>query len=78
MKRYWLINMRNKREFSQETVAKMVGISRSYYSQIETGERNPSGTIALRIADFFETDVSKFFSTEVRNMRNYEELELRN
>ncbi|WP_306010503.1 helix-turn-helix transcriptional regulator [Bacillus sp. MMSF_3328] len=61
MKREWLIRDRQLMGLTQEEVAKKVGISRSYYNQIETGERNPSGSVALRIATYFQFDMSKFF-----------------
>lgn len=35
--------------FSQYTFADALGISRSHYSQIETGDKTPSLTLALKI-----------------------------
>ena len=42
---------RTKRELTQEEVAKKVGISRSYYGDIETGRTLPSGRTFLKIND---------------------------
>ena len=42
---------RTKRELTQEEVAKKVGISRSYYGDIETGRTLPSGRTLLKIND---------------------------
>lgn len=61
MKRKWLIDNRKLMDLTQDEVALKVGISRSYYNQIETGERNPSGNVAFRIATFYNFDMSKFF-----------------
>lgn len=35
--------------FSQYTFADVLGISRSHYSQIETGDKTPSLTLAIKI-----------------------------
>ncbi|MEH7114539.1 helix-turn-helix transcriptional regulator [Neobacillus niacini] len=74
MKREWLIRDRQLLGLTQNEVAKKVGISRSYYNQIETGERNPSGHVALRIATFFEFDMSKFFSVECCETQHFKEV----
>lgn len=42
---------RTKSELTQEEVAKKVGISRSYYGDIETGRTLPSGRTFLKIND---------------------------
>lgn len=47
-KRQWLIDIRGSR--TQEDIAKEAKIARSYYAQIELGERNPSVTMAKKIA----------------------------
>ncbi len=44
-----LKQMREAAGFSQMSFAKSVGISRSHYSQIETGEKEPSLRVSLRI-----------------------------
>lgn len=44
-----LKNLRKACGFSQYTFAEVLGISRSHYSQIETGDKTPSLTIALKI-----------------------------
>ena len=74
MKRDWLIRDRQLLGLTQDEVAKKVGISRSYYNQIETGERNPSGPVALRIATFYNFDMSKFFYVECCNTQHLKEV----
>lgn len=44
-----LVKLREKRGYTQATFSKAVGISRSHYSQIETGERDPSLKVGLKI-----------------------------
>lgn len=59
--RDWLIKRRKLKGLTQEQVARKVGISRSYYSEIETGEKTPSGKTAKRISDVLEFNMVLFF-----------------
>lgn len=60
MKR-WLIDIREKFEYTQETVADLSQISRSMYAMIEQGRRDPSVAVAKRIADVLQFDWTLFF-----------------
>lgn len=44
-----LVKLREGRGYTQATFSKTVGISRSHYSQIETGEKEPSLKVGLKI-----------------------------
>lgn len=44
-----LQRLREAQGFTQQTFSEAVGTSRSHYSQIETGEKQPSLKLALRI-----------------------------
>lgn len=44
-----LQHFREAKGFTQETFSVLVGISRSHYAQIETGDKQPSLKVALRI-----------------------------
>lgn len=48
---------RISKELSLSNVAKEIGISRSFYNQIETGERNPSLDNAIKICELLNIDV---------------------
>ncbi|QQE79502.1 helix-turn-helix transcriptional regulator [Alicyclobacillus sp. SO9] len=61
MKRDWLASIRTSKEKTHEDVAIQVEISREYYTMIENGVRNPSVTIAKRIAQALEFDWTLFF-----------------
>lgn len=61
MKRDWLKEIRKEKNMTQIEVAKAVGIAKSSYSLIENGERNPSGKVAIQIAQLLEFDMSLFF-----------------
>ena len=42
---------RNATQLTQAEIAKKVGISETYYAQIERAEKNPSASIFLKIID---------------------------
>ncbi|MDZ5471484.1 helix-turn-helix domain-containing protein [Bacillus sp. 31A1R] len=58
--RYWLFNLRKKRGYSQEDIAKKINIDRTYYSRIENGERKPSKQISDKIAEILKFHPSIF------------------
>jgi putative transcriptional regulator len=57
--RGWLIKIRGNR--TQEQMAKLVGISRSAYSNIESGIRGPSVRMAKKIASALGFEWMIFF-----------------
>jgi transcriptional regulator with XRE-family HTH domain len=59
-KRLWLEKLRKIKGFSQEEIANLVHIDRSYYSKIESGVRIPSPTLAEDLADWLNFHVSIF------------------
>lgn len=59
MQRDWLIDLRGR--FTQEQVAKLAGISRSAYSNIESGKRAPSVDAAKKIAKALNFNWQIFF-----------------
>lgn len=55
-----LQQLREAQGFTQHTFSEAVGISRSHYSQIETGEKQPSLKLAMRIKKtlgYYDDDV---------------------
>ena len=52
---------RSKLGINQTDLGKMAGVSRQTISLIERGDYNPSITLALRIAQVFETPVEEVF-----------------
>lgn len=57
--RGWLISFRGR--LTQEQVAFLAGISRSAYSNIEIGKRDPSVDMAQKIARALNFDWQLFF-----------------
>lgn len=47
--RVTLQRLREANGYTQQTFSKAVGISRSHYSQIESGDKGPGFNLALRI-----------------------------
>lgn len=58
--RRWLIEKRGT--VNQHEVALKAGIDRSFYSQIESGSRNPSVSTAKRIAEVLNFEWTIFFN----------------
>ena len=66
MTRQYLIDLRKSKNESQQEVADSIGISRQYYSFIESGERQKQMdiTLATRLARHFSVDISFIVSRE--------------
>lgn len=54
--RFNLMNFRKKKKLSQRKMSELLGISRSYYSEIETGKKTPSVELAYKIEEVFGVD----------------------
>ncbi|SMO54315.1 helix-turn-helix transcriptional regulator [Melghirimyces algeriensis] len=64
-KRFNLERRRKKIGFSHQEIADLAKISRAYYTNIETGRKNPSLEVAKRIADALHSDMDIFFQRSV-------------
>ncbi|MBE5894913.1 MAG: helix-turn-helix transcriptional regulator [Lachnospiraceae bacterium] len=56
-----LKEFRAKKDINQQDLGKLVGASRQTISLIERGDYSPSVTLALKIAQYFETSVEEIF-----------------
>ncbi|WP_180230063.1 helix-turn-helix transcriptional regulator [Bacillus sp. AFS073361] len=74
MKRHWMVSHRKEEGLTQDELAKLLGISRSYYTQIENGTHNPSGALALKMSNFFDVEMSKFFYVECCDTQTLKEV----
>lgn len=52
------------RSFSQEELAKLIGVSRESVCRIERGKSNPSLDLALRLAKALQCTVEELFLSE--------------
>lgn len=62
--REWLVKARKELNLTQAEVAKFAGISRSAYSNIETGNRDPSVYVAKKIGKCLGFDWTLFYENE--------------
>lgn len=62
-----LINLRKSKKLTQEEVANAVGISRTHYGRIESGDRTPSLSKSLKIKKFFDYYNDDIFQNEGDN-----------
>ena len=54
--------LRRKRGWTQVEMAELLGVDRSYLSEIETGKKDPSLRVLKTIADGFKLTLSQFLS----------------
>lgn len=59
--REWLKEYRLKSGLTQEKTAQLSGISRSYYTHIEQGNKTPTVSVSKDIAKILEFDWILFF-----------------
>jgi putative transcriptional regulator len=64
MKRNWLIEERKKKGFNQEQLGDVVGIGKTYVSQIEQGTKTPSGFIGLKLSKVLGFPMEKLYELE--------------
>ena len=62
-----LIEERKRANFTQREVGRLSGISESYYSMIESGERKPTVKTAKKIAAVLGFDWALFFEDEKKD-----------
>ena len=64
--RKYLIDLRTKRELSQQDVASQLGITRQYYQQIEAGDRQKRIDVLLlsSLAEIFELSLNEIVTLE--------------
>lgn len=65
MKRLKLLEARKLVGMTQQDIANASGIQRSYYGLIETGQRNPTLSIATKIASVLDMNVADIFPDDV-------------
>lgn len=65
----WLKDIRLELELTQEQVAERAGISRAFYTEIETGSKQPSTKTAKKIAQVLNFNWVIFFEEECRGTK---------
>jgi transcriptional regulator with XRE-family HTH domain len=64
--RQWLKDLRHEKRMTVREASKEMGMSFSYYSDLENGRRNPSVEKSYIMADFYGVDVQLFLTNRVR------------
>lgn len=64
MSRTWLKELRLQQQLTQKDMAEQAGISRAYYSQIESQNRRPSPEVAQRIAHILDFSWTSFYEED--------------
>lgn len=57
----FLKDLRKDKNYSQETVAETIGITRQAYSQYELGKCEPSMDILAKLSDLYTISVEQFY-----------------
>jgi transcriptional regulator with XRE-family HTH domain len=60
--RTWLVELRIKKDLTQQQVADLTGLNRSMYCHIETGTRNATVPVAKKLGKFYGFDWTIFFN----------------
>ncbi|MFB5193173.1 helix-turn-helix transcriptional regulator [Alicyclobacillus fastidiosus] len=68
--RTWLGNRRKELGWTKSKAAETLGISRQFYGQIESGERNPTLALAKRICNVMKLDPVMFFVDDIHDQHN--------
>lgn len=67
VKRIWLIELREKKSYSQSEVAKQSGIVQQSYQLIEIGKNTPRPETAKRIGAVLDFPWTRFYSEVNKN-----------
>lgn len=63
-RRIWMVQKRLEKDLTQIELAKLVNVSNRTISEIERGNRRPSGKLAKRLADVLEVKMEMFYEDE--------------
>ncbi|PFK30752.1 transcriptional regulator [Bacillus cereus] len=58
--------LRKEKLMSQETLAGLVGLSRTYISEIENNKKQPNVKLAIKIAESLGTNVESIFGSNCK------------
>ncbi|WP_373896350.1 helix-turn-helix transcriptional regulator [Virgibacillus sp. CBA3643] len=65
MRRIWMTQKRLEKGLKQYELAHECGVSNRTISSIELGNREPSGKLAMKIAETLNIDMSLFFKDKI-------------
>jgi len=65
-----LAKNRTEKGITQESLAEAVGISTSYISLIENGQKKPSYSLLIKLANYFDVSIDYFFGTDTAETKD--------
>lgn len=65
-----LAKNRAEKGITQESLAEAVGISTSYISLIENGQKKPSYSLLIKLANYFDVSIDYFFGTDTTETKD--------
>lgn len=60
IRREWLIELREEKGLKTREIAEIIGVSYQHYNDVETGRRNPSIDLSIKLSEFFDIPLKKF------------------
>lgn len=66
IKRVWLKELRDEKKLKTREIAEILGISFQHYNDVETGRRNPSVELSMKLAEFFNVPLDRFFEDRTK------------
>lgn len=61
MKQKTLQDLRKDKDLTQEQAAKILVITKEYLSMLETGDRNPSDSLKMKMAKLYNCEIADIF-----------------
>lgn len=65
-----LIDLREKKGLTQEQLAVLVDLSQSMIAKIESGDRDPSTAVKIRLAKFFNVGIEWLFYGQINDLES--------
>ena len=56
-----LQDLRKQKNLTQEQTSKILGVTKEYLSMLETGDRNPSDSLKLKMSKLYECNIADIF-----------------
>jgi putative transcriptional regulator len=65
-RRDWMKILRKEKDLTVREIAEILGISYQHYSDVESGRRNPSIELSLKMAEFFNEPIESFLEDRTK------------
>lgn len=65
MNRMWMVEARKEKGLTVTELANEMNVCRSHITQIEKGDKSPSGKLGLKLSRLLDVKLEKFYEYEV-------------